>query len=119
MTNLLIDYITLGIEASSDRIRKKNKRSVSAYICFYLNPGIISKVDGLDDVKAHPNIMQADIDNYLPGFVYNGLEHKGSRLGPILVTAADHEELNSVISWLYSTYKIYMNDNSENAIIWN
>lgn len=119
LTNLLIDHITLGIEASSDRIRKKNKRSVSAYICFYLNPGIISKVDGLDDVKAHPNIMQADIDNYLPGFVYNGLEHKGSRLGPILVTAADHEELNSVISWLYSTYKIYMNDNSENAIIWN
>ena len=118
LTGLLLDYVLHGCNAVQKYLIKKTTNRVSAYVCFYLQSGVVGDVLGSELVKCHPQIIQADIEDYVPGFVYTTMEHKGNRLGPILISASSHDELSDIMQWLHDTYKIYMIDYKENAVIW-
>lgn len=118
LTKLLLDYILHGTEKAKENLQFTRLSKVSAYICFYLNSGEVTKVVGSNQVKLHPKVIQADIDEYIIGYRYSKINHKGNRLGPILVVADTHKELRQLIVWLKDTYKIFINNSIENAIVW-
>ena len=118
LTKLLLDYVLYGKEKAQKHIERTFLNKVSAYICFYLQSGDIIKVEGLEQVTSHPQVIQADLNEYRLGYNYTKINHKGNRLGPILVGADNHTELQQLTDWLKGTYKIYVNNSKENAIIW-
>ena len=118
LTKLLLDYVLYGKEIAKKHVERIFLNKVSAYICFYLQSGKVIEVEGMEQVKSHPQVIQADINEYVVGYNGTPITHKGDRLGPILIVADDHTELQKLNDWLKDTYKIFINKSKENAIVW-
>lgn len=121
LTAVLLDYILFGREAALKTIEKsrKQKQEYSAYVCFYLKQGVVSSVEGLSEIRQMPNIILSEVDNIIPGFEYSGLEHKGKRLGPFIISAESYANLLYIIKQIQAVYKVRIDGCSDNVVFWD
>ena len=121
LTELLLDYLLQGPDSVASQLAVQRKSVVrsAAYVCFYLESGTVSTVRGLDEIRKNPNVQIADVDKVVSGFCYQGLKHKGDRLGPFVVAGDTRDELMETVRDIQSKYVICMNSLDEDVVVWN
>ena len=87
------------------------------YICFYLDPGEIKRVDGMDKIRGMDSVLGVHEEGIEPGERYGGLLNKSCRLGPVLVGCHTLDELNTAKQLIKNTLVI-STDKKDDAIIW-
>jgi len=93
--------------------------AASAYICFYLPEGIITRVNGLSAIKALPGVHRVYLDNMIVGRRATEIKDKSYRLGPILVAGENRQVLQDTINRVRSTLIIEVDtDEGIKGIIW-
>ena len=100
--------MTGRIEEAVSKLTNKCERA-SAYICFYLDEGKITGINGLEEIKSLPEVMKADVENLHVGDVIAKMEHKGMRKGPFIVCADSLAELNVLIHKIQLYFSIDIN----------
>lgn len=104
MNDLLLD-MAVGNHLNLDDIDNVQNK-ISAYICFALPKGKIVNIKGINEIKNHPNVYKAFLENLHLGMEIKEMEDKSSRLGPILVHANDMKEFEKLLMELKDTLKI-------------
>ena len=110
----------LGIEADFKGIYGYLKEGASAYICFYLPKGIVKSVEGIELIKSLSYVHKCDIDVSV-GDETKQMTYKGQRLGPIIISGKDRNDLEDKIQIIQSSLTIEV-ENSKgdiNGVIWN
>lgn len=107
INDILIDF-ALGNTVSIKDIIGHKQNKAAAYICFYLPQGVVVDVKGINEIKNRPDVDMACLDNLKVGIKAEKMEHKGSRLGPILVHANSREELDNTILSIQEILKVYV-----------
>ena len=102
----------LGCEKGVDLYLSNITPKASAYICFCLPEGEVASIDGVEAIKKLPWVAKADIDNIKVGDKPQRVTHKGQRLGPIVVSGKDKEELLNHIKTIQDTLKIIIRNPS-------
>ena len=119
INSVLLDC-ALGENINIDHLMRQKEDRASAYVCFNLPEGIIKSVRGIDEVKAMPEVTFFDDSNLTVGTYTGKMEVKGNRKGPIIVHAADRDQLESVILRIKETLVITVSGSDVNSeIIWN
>lgn len=108
LTEVLFLCMTGRIEEAVSKLTNKCERA-SAYICFYLDEGKITGINGLEEIKSLPEVMKADVENLHVGDVIAKMEHKGMRKGPFIVCADSLAELNVLIHKIQLYFSIDIN----------
>ena len=102
-----------------DNIFKALEHKISAYICFTLPCGKISKIEGIETLKHLKNVVFADIRGISEGDITEPMITKGMRKGPIIVSANTDKEFFEVISKIHKILKItVMTSKGYENIIW-
>lgn len=86
VNDLLIDA-SLGKSIDLKAVRARMTFRSSAYVCFYFPEGIIESIRGIDDVDDLGFTKLFDKHGLVKGAKVGRMEHKGQRLGPILLDA--------------------------------
>lgn len=73
----IVDRVTIDLATSTKR--------AAGYYCFYLPEGQVSRVEGVEAVKALPGVRRAVLDNIQIGWTAPPLTDKTARLGPIII----------------------------------
>lgn len=94
INNLLLDCAT-GKQIDVDAILSRKKDRASGYVCFYLPEGELKSISGIEEIQAAPGVEMADFHGIEIGMKTMPMTHKGQRLGPILISANNREELDS------------------------
>lgn len=117
---LLLDA-ALGKPISLPNIEAEMHRKASAYICFYLPEGEIVSIKGVDLLRQTEGVVLLDIDTLRIGVRINAMKNKTQRLGPILVTANNRNEIEDIITKVQNTLRIEVRcvDGSIGGIRWN
>lgn len=119
INSVLLDC-ALGENINIDHLMRQKEDRASAYVCFNLPEGIIKSVRGIDKVKAMPEVTFFDDSNLTVGTYTGKMEVKGNRKGPIILHAADRDQLESVILRIKETLVITVSGSDVNSeIIWN
>ena len=119
INSVLLDC-ALGENINIDHLMRQKEDRASAYVCFNLPEGIIKSVRGIDEVKAMPEVTFFDDSTLTVGTYTGKMEVKGNRKGPIIVHAADRDQLESVILRIKETLVITVSGSDVNSeIIWN
>ena len=105
INDALIDF-ALGKQIDVETIVAHKENKAAAYICFYLPQGIVENIEGKEELKSRPDVIMACLDNLKVGNIAGKMEHKGSRLGPILVRANSRKELEIVINSIRDELKV-------------
>jgi hypothetical protein len=111
---------SLGIETDFKELYSSLKEGASAYICFYLPKGIVKSVEGIELIKSLFYVHKCDIDASV-GDETKQMTYKGQRLGPIIISGKDRNDIEDKIHSIQSSLTIEV-ENSEgdiNGIIWN
>lgn len=111
LTKVLFLCMTGRTEEAVAELTNKCERA-SAYICFYLNEGKITAINGVKEIKSLPEITKAEIENLHVGDDISKIEHKGMRKGPFIVHTNSLEELNTLIQKIQSAFSIDINGRS-------
>lgn len=109
--DLLLDCC-LGNKRDFFDVRFDKKGKASAYMCFYLPPGIIEYVSGIDEVQSFPQVVLACLDDIEVGKSIFPIENKTQRLGPIIIAADNRKELEGVMSFVKETLQIIVRTSS-------
>ena len=98
----------------------QHRECAAAYVCFHLPVGEIMSVSGIDEIKAHPNIMAAYLDGIEVGVQTEAMLYKGARKGPILLKGSSRREVEDIISYVQSTLhvNVRMRDGRLGDVIW-
>lgn len=120
INDVLIDC-ACGKTIDIDSIFNNKVNKASAYICFYLPPGIITKIEGLAEVEMLDFVKMICIDDIKIGDITKPLTHKGQRLGPIIIYGNDREDIDNKINIIQNTIKIVVknDDGKECGIEWD
>ena len=90
----------------------------SSYICFYLKEGTITNITGLEQVRR--DSMMVCLNDIKKGYISMPLQHKGQRLGPIILQAENRDIMEEKIKKIQNTLVIETDSsNYRNAILWN
>lgn len=119
INSILLDC-ALGINISiPDKLKNIRKKS-SAYVCFNLPQGVVKSIIGIDEITQLSYVHKCDV-NLQIGQKIGSFRCKGDRLGPIIVSGDNREELERNIDNIKSLLKIKINDNTktDNDIIWS
>ena len=117
--NTLLLKCALGQPLIIDDIFKALVHKISAYICFTLPCGRITKIEGIESLKQLKNVVFADIRGISEGDITEPMITKGMRKGPIIVSANTDKEFLEVISQIHKVLKItVMTSNGYKNIIW-
>ena len=119
ITDLVLRF-ALGEQVDMDAIFAVRQNGASAYICFYLPIGTIVSVEGVDAIKANPNVIASYLSGIEVGTKTEPMLYKGARKGPILVRASSRSQLEEVINGVKETLKIKVatDNGSENSVVW-
>lgn len=109
--------IRLAIGEPLDRSDYPSASKAVTYICFYLDPGVIKRIDGMDKIRGLDCVLGVHEEGIEPGKKYGGLIQKSNRLGPVLVGCNTLDELNMAKQLIKNTLVI-STDNKKDAIIW-
>lgn len=109
-----------GNEVDMESVMAKRSNKAAGYVCFYLPEGIITKIEGVDEARKFPFVKMMCIDDLKVGSKIPALTNKGQRLGPIIVTGENREDIEKNITLLQQTIKMTVsNDNGkESGINW-
>lgn len=110
-----------GVDVNMKEILESRKEKSSAYVCFTLSEGVVVSIDGVENVKNRSSVYFADFSMLNVGMTTFPMEHKGQRLGPIVVSAENRTLLEKEINEIQNELQIVVRDSfgNENAIIWN
>ena len=89
-----------------------------AYVCFYLEEGKITRIEGMDKIHHMESVIGIHDLNLRVGENIRPMTDKSNRLGPILLGASTLQELNNSIEMVKNTL-IISTDRSPNAVIWD
>ncbi|MBR2683716.1 MAG: ATP-grasp domain-containing protein [Atopobiaceae bacterium] len=103
--DLLLDKV-LGLPTNTVEVFAGREDRAAGYICFYLSEGTITKVSGVEDLKAMPSVHMICLDGIEVGAKTARPTYKGARKGPILVSAESRQELDKEIQRVQDTLKI-------------
>ena len=119
INEILIDAM-LGEKVDMDAVLAERNNQASGYVCFYLPEGKVQKVEGVEEIKAMPSVMQAFLDDFVEGMETHKLTHKGQRMGPILVKSENREALELEIRKIQDILKaeVVSADGKIYGIIW-
>lgn len=116
LTEILLLAMTGQKEKAIKKLGNRIDRA-SAYICFYLNKGRITSIEGIDKIKSMPHVNKADVENLNIGDNVPFIEHKGMRKGPFIVEANSLSDLNRYIHDIQSSFSV--NIDGEAGIHWS
>ena len=102
---LLLDK-ALGLPTNTDEVFSRRVDGAAGYICFYLSEGTITKVSGVEALKAMPSVHMVCLDGIEVGAKTARPTYKGARKGPIIVSAGSREMLEQEIEKIQSTLQI-------------
>lgn len=102
INDLLIDF-ALGRTIDVKELIEKKTNKAAAYICFYLPQGIVESIEGKDNILSRTDVDLACLDSLWVGKEAEKMEHKGSRLGPILVHPDSRAALDNAIHSIQQT----------------
>lgn len=102
---LLVDT-ALGKNVTLSQVEKQLQKKASAYICFYLPEGEIVSIEGVETLQNMQGVVLVDLAHLKIGDHIETMRNKTQRLGPILVTANDREEIESLLFQVQNTLKI-------------
>lgn len=109
INNLLIEYSLIGtINIGSFLSNKVN--NAAGYVCFYLPKGVIKRVAGKEILEQSKGVIMASLDTLVEGIETQVLEHKGQRLGPILICAKKRRTLEQRIKRCQSLLEVDVED---------
>ena len=87
------------------------------YISFYLKSGKIDNINGVEEIKNMPEVIDF-FDNTIPvNDEYTGMKDKSDRLGPILLGANTLEDIEIATQLIHRTLNI-ANSCSGNLVVW-
>lgn len=103
-----------------DYFSNKRKRA-AAYMCFYLPEGEIVSVQGIEEILDDASVVFADFKSLKKGNKIRKMEHKGQRLGPIIISAKNREELEKQMQRIQRILyvKIKSQKNERSSCIWD
>lgn len=104
VNDLLLDC-ACGHEIDVESVLANKNNKAAGYICFYLPEGIVSSVEGIEDVRNMECVKMMCLSEITVGSVTPPLTHKGQRLGPIIVTGYDRHDIERNISLVQNTLK--------------
>lgn len=119
INDVLLDCVC-GRDIDMDAVLANRNNKASAYVCFYLPEGKITKVQGVEEARNFPFVEMMCVDDINVGDTTPPLKHKGQRLGPIIVSGMDREEIEKNIALLQKTIVVTVKgkDNKEKGINW-
>lgn len=120
LNDILLDAAE-GKTIDMPSILKYRQDKAAAYVCFYLPEGKILSVDGIEKLKNDKAVALAEIDSLKIDSVIHKIEHKGQRLGPIIVKSGNREKLEDEIKRIQGLLSVKMDCASDtlNSINWN
>lgn len=101
----LLDCIC-GYDVDMKSILSVRDNKASAYICFYLPKGIITRIDGFEKAKQMPFVKMMCVDDVRIGDKTHALNNKGQRLGPIIICGENRKDIEEKIEMLQNTIQI-------------
>ena len=96
INDVLLDC-AMGEQIQLKNIFSKKLEKAAGYVCFYLPEGQIVSISGMDKILKCPGVEMVDIRGVKVGMSTSPMAHKGQRLGPILVSADNRMEMDSII----------------------
>lgn len=111
----------LGEYVDVDHVFEERKENASAYVCFYLNEGIISSVKGVAELESLPFVKSSYIYDLQVGQETGIPTYKGARKGPVLVSGVDREDLEKNILIVQNTLQagVIGSDGNVSNIRWS
>lgn len=116
--NTLLLKCALGEKIDVENCFANPDTKVSAYMCFTLPGGIITEVQGIEEIAKIEGVKMFDIRDLGIGTKTEKMTVKGARKGPILIQAKDREELHEIEQRIKDTISIKVNGHINNSIIW-
>ena len=95
--NQLLIETSLGRRIDMESIRSSIVPRSSAYVCFYSPEGVIQSVHGIKEVDNLEFVRLFDKHGLVVGAEVAKMEHKGQRLGPIVLDSKDRNEIEGRI----------------------
>jgi len=94
-------------------------RRASGYVCFTLPEGVIRKIEGAEALRSLKGVHRAHIDDLYAGKRTGKLSDKTMRMGPILISGQDRDELDATMSKIRDTFSIEVETrDGPQSIIW-
>ena len=120
INDTLIDCI-VGNDVDMEKVMSKRNNKAAGYVCFYLPGGTVCKADGMEEARQLDFVKMMCVNDVKVGMVTPPLTHKGQRLGPILVTGSDRNDIEQNIKTLQETLQIMVKgeDGVIRGINWN
>ena len=97
---------SLGNSYKVEDIKFEKKRRASAYMCFYLAPGVVESIEGIDKVLSLPQVILANFENLYIGMQIKPIVNKTQRFGPIILSADNRDILEEKMSLIRNNLKI-------------
>lgn len=119
INDVLLDCV-YGNEVDMVEVMSKHQDQASAYICFYLPEGEITHVEGFEIASKFDFVKMMCVGDVKVGDITPPLTHKGQRLGPIIVSGLDRQNIEDNINSIQKTIKVTVKDtdNYEYNINW-
>lgn len=105
INDTLIECV-VGHEVDMEEVMGTRNNKAAAYICFYLPEGVVCAVEGLEELRKYDFVKMVCVSEVKVGMETLPLMHKGHRLGPILVTGNDRNDIEQNIEKLQCTLQI-------------
>ena len=119
INSILIDC-ALGENVNIDDLLNNIRTKSSAYICFKLPSGVVQSIAGIDEIKQLPDVHKCDINLHI-GQKIHPINNKGDRLGPIIISGNNRDEIERNINYIKSLLKIKVNNDhkTDSDVIWD
>ncbi len=101
---MLIEHVLYGTGYRLKEIELKKK--VSAWRCFELTPGVITKIEGVEETKRIPGVCKVCLDGLKVGQEVYELTDDTRKHGPILVCGNSREECFESLKLVEQTLQI-------------
>ena len=113
--------LATGNHVDLEDVFSRRKDASAGYVCFYLPEGVITDIQGLNELKKLSFVRMVALSNLTVGQKTEKMTFKGQRLGPIIVTGKDRAELELHIEIIKNTLQISVTSPSgeKRGIIWS
>ena len=109
INEVLLDCI-VGNPIDIEQAFSEISRKAAGYVCFYLPKGTITQVEGIDTLGKKDFVKMICLEDVRVGEVTQSLTHKGQRLGPIIVSGQDRDDIEKKIKEIQGILKVVVVD---------
>lgn len=116
---LLIELVS-GIRDTVKIGESKPRNRVVGFVHFYLPEGIISRINGIDEVKSLPGVQKVELDDLRVGVKTERIKDTTGRRGPIVFAGRDRQACEEVIERIMATLSVDVDTSGGiNGILWS